>query len=170
MDISIRSVAGQSSISGQAFQPGQRVWSLLYRTEEGQLERVDLMPDEVETFSPEGSIICKWSQLIKEKEESEAEARRAALQSTEEIFLSLYEDTATADAESGETPLLEETRDRLKFFLALQLERKRILRALGGRRFLHVPSKREFVVPDLELTPEMLAGFQEEISLMGTLS
>lgn len=165
MDISIRSVDAVSALSGKPFSTGDRVWSYLYRTPDGQIERMDFLDDEQEQLEQEleGAVICKWSHRIKDKGASESEAKRAALQSADEVFLSLFEDIPDEEA----TPAVEETRARLKFFLALQLQRKRILKPLGGQRYKHMPTGRELAVPEIEITPELIASFQEEISLMG---
>lgn len=163
MDIAIRPVGKTSGLSETPFHPGDVVWSYLYRTSEGFIDRLDILEEERDQLELEGPVICRWSQQIKEKEVSEAEERRSALQSADEVFLSLFEEPG----ESEEAPMVDAARDRLKFFLALQLERKRILKPLGGRRFRHMPTKRELTVPDLEISPELIAGFQEEISLMG---
>jgi hypothetical protein len=112
---------------------------------------MDALEEEREELQLPEAVLCQWSHRMREPAVSEAEARRAALQSAEEVFLSLYEDGQ--DGEAGAA------RDQLKFFLALQLERKRVLRPLGGGHYRHVPSKREFTVPQLELTPELVAGF-----------
>ncbi len=161
MDIAIRSVDKVSALSGAEFVPGDLAWSYLYRSPEGILERVDILDGEQEQLELEGPVVCRWSHRIKDRETSEAEEKRAALQSADEVFLSLFEETGEED------PAAAESRERLKFFLALQLQRKRILRPLGGRRFKHMPSGRELTVPDLEITPELLAGFQGEIGHMG---
>ena len=163
MDIAIRSVGKNSGISETPFHPGDIVWSYLYRTGEGFIDRLDILEGEREQLQLEGPVICRWSQRIKEKGVSEAEEKRSALQSADEVFLSLFEE----GQEPAEEGLVDETRERLKFFLALQLERKRILKRLGGRRFRHMPTKRELTVPDMEITPELITAFQEEISLMG---
>lgn len=163
MDIAIRSVGEASGHSGNAFVPGDRVWSYLYRSPEGLIERLDVLEAERDQLPFEGGVICCWSQLIKEKGVSEAEERRAALQSADEVFLSLFE-ADEAEAADEET---SGARDRLKFFLALQLERKRVLKPLGGRRYRHMPTKRELVVPDMEITGELIASFQDEIASMG---
>jgi hypothetical protein len=163
MDIAIRSVGEASGQSGTAFVPGDCVWSYLYRSPEGLIERLDVLDGELEQLQLEGSVICRWSQRIKEKGVSEAEERRAALQSADDVFLSLFE---TEDSEEDEEGVAA-ARDRLKFFLALQLERKRILKPLGGRRFRHMPTKRELVVPDMAITGELIASFQDEIAQMG---
>ncbi|MEX0326757.1 MAG: hypothetical protein AB3N33_11790 [Puniceicoccaceae bacterium] len=163
MDIAIRSVGKLSGYSETPFHAGDVVWSYLYRTPEGFIDRLDILEQERDEVELEGAVICRWSQQIKEKGVTEAEEKRSALQSADEIFLSLFEEPA----EAGEAGLVDETRDRLKFFLALQLERKRILKRLGGQRFRHMPTKRELTVPDMEITPELISAFQEEISLMG---
>lgn len=142
-------------VSGQTFVPGDRVWSVLYRPVEGGIERADVLDDERDQLRLEGEVLCQWGHRIKEPEVSEAEERRAALQSREEIFLSLYE---AAEGDVEEMPEVRETRDRMKFFLSLELERKRILRPLGRGRYRHVASKRELVVPQLELTPDLVAS------------
>jgi hypothetical protein len=164
MDIAIRSVGEVSGRSERTFVPGDTVWSYLYRSAEGFIERLDIHSDEREGLELEGPVICRWSQLIKEKDVSEAEERRAALQSADEVFLSLFEENE--DGEEQDAAALE-ARERLKFFLALQLERKRILKPLGGRLFRHMPTKRELKVSDMAITPELIAAFQDEISLMG---
>ncbi|MGC9451085.1 MAG: hypothetical protein ACP5I4_06510 [Oceanipulchritudo sp.] len=163
MDISIRSVDDASALSGKPFAPGDRVWSYLFRTPAGQVERIDILEEERGQLELEGAVICKWGHRIKVKDTSESEARRAALQSADEVFLSLFEE----DAGEEMTEELVATRNRLKFFLALQLERKRVLKPLGNRRYRHMPTKREVTVPEIEISPEVIEQFREEISLMG---
>lgn len=164
MDISFRSVGDISALSGKAFEPGDTVWSCLFRRGDGELERLDVLQAERTSLQPEGQVICQWGHRIRPRQISEAEEKRAALQSAEDIFLSLYEsDEDTGDASDAAGA----TRDRLKFFLALQLERKRVLRGLGGGRYRHVASGRDLEVPQLEITPGLLQQFNEEIALMG---
>jgi hypothetical protein len=163
MDISIRSVGDASAVSGKAFSPGDRVWSCLFRSPEGLIERIDVLESEREELELGERVLCKWSHMIKPRMETEAEARRAALESADDVFLSLFEEPEP----ESEDAQLSGTRDRLKFFLALQLERKRLLKPMGNRRFRHVATGREVTVPDLGVTPELIQEFQGEISLMG---
>lgn len=165
MDISIRSVGETSAVSGEGFAPGDRVWSCLFRSPEGLIERLDVLESERHELDLGEQVLCKWSHTIKPKKETEAEARRAALESADDVFLSLFE----VPGEEGDDESLSATRDRLKFFLALQLERKRVLKPMGNRRFRHVATGREVTVPDLEVTPGLFQEFQSEISLMGTV-
>jgi len=163
MDISIRSVDEASALSGEPFVPGDLVWSYLYRGADGQLERMDIHEREREQLQLAGPVVCRWSQRIKDKGVTEAEERRAALQSADEVFLSLFDDIP----EGEDDPAAAEARERLKFFLALQLERKRVLKPLGSRRYKHMPTGRELSVPDREITADLLASFQKEIGQMG---
>ncbi|HSH09551.1 MAG TPA: hypothetical protein VK995_04140 [Oceanipulchritudo sp.] len=163
MDISIRSVDEASALSGEAFVPGDLVWSYLYRGADGQLERMDIHERELEQLQLPGPVVCRWSQRVKSRSATEAEERRAALQTADEVFLSLFDDIPEGEAD----PAALEARERLKFFLALQLERKRVLKPLGSRRYKHMPTKRELTVPDMEITSDLLASFQGEIGQMG---
>jgi hypothetical protein len=163
MDIAIKSVDEVSAISGKSFSPGDTVWSYLYHTAEGLLERMDILQEEQGQLDLEGAVICRWSQRIKDREATAAEERRAALQSADDIFLSLFDEIPGGE----DDPAAAESRQRLKFFLALQLERKRVLKPLGSRRFKHMPSARELSVPDMEITSDLLTRFQQEIALMG---
>ena len=160
MEISIRNVSDTSGISGRPFSPGDLVWSCLYRDEDGVLDRLDVHTEELEDWERGKSILCKWSQVIKKREATEAENKRAALQSTEEVFLSLYEEAEEEDKS------LTEARDRLKYFLAIQLERKRVLKPASAGKYRHVSSKREYNVPRLELTPELAVQFQKEMATL----
>ena len=165
MDIAIRSVGEVSAVSGEEFRPGDRVWSCLFRTAEGLVERLDVLESERDELEIGERVLCKWSHTIKPRVESEADARRAALESADDVFLSLFEDPKTDEGEAE----LGETRDRLKFFLALQLERKRVLKPLGNRRFRHVPTGREVSVPEIPVTQDLVRAFEKEISLMGNV-
>lgn len=162
MDLSIQSVGTESVLSGKPFAPGDRIWSVLYRSPEGGYERADVFEEEREDLKPEeGAILCQWGHRVKPVRTSEADEKRAELQTAEEVFLSLFE-ADEGDGEEAPAEGVKATRERLKFFLSLQLERKRILRPLGGGRYRHMPSKREFRVPQLELTPELVASHLKE--------
>ena len=161
MELSIQSVGTESVHSGKAFLPGDRIWSVLYRSAEGSFVRADVFEEEREALNPDGDILCQWGHRVKPVRTTEADGKRAELQTAEEVFLSLFE-TEEGDEEETAGEGVKAARDRLKFFLSLQLERKRILRPLGGGRYRHMPSKREFRVPQLELTPELVASHLKE--------
>ena len=174
MELNFRPVSTLSNHSEQTLDPGAIVVSFLYHDEaSGAVERFDVLESEEGECALPGNRICRWRHTIEEKDESEKEQKKQALQSTEEIFLSLYEesdpesDAEEENAAADETP--ERTRNVLKFFLALQLERKRILRQQGPGRFLHIKAKRLFQVPEIELTEDLIREFQEQLpSLVGS--
>ncbi len=149
MDIAIRPVAATCAVSGRPLAPGDRVWSVLARRPDGMLERIDVHADHQAALIAPGPVLCRWSQRVRAPAESAAAARRAALQSAEEVFLSLFDEPENGAAQGPAA----EARDRLKFFLALQLERKRLLKPIGPRRYRHAPTGREFTVPDFPITP-----------------
>lgn len=156
MELSIKTVGEVSSVSGVPFEVGDEVWSFLYRNSEGLLERADVLADERPELQLEGAFLCRWCFRIREKGATEAELKREALQNSEAVFLSLYDDES--EEASSEGPAGGLSREQLKFFLALQLERKRILRQLGPGQYRHMPSKRVFKVQAFEFTPELVAA------------
>ncbi|NBD37370.1 MAG: hypothetical protein GVY10_02245, partial [Verrucomicrobia bacterium] len=100
MDWSVGKVSSASTLSGETFEVGERVCSLLFLSPDGGLERVDVREEERGQVGERGRLLCRWSHLIKPKPDDPAEERRAALQSAEESFLALYEDTEE-EAEEG---------------------------------------------------------------------
>lgn len=140
--------ARQSSLSERPFAEGQQVRSLLCRDGTGQLARRDLHPDE--DLSPDGDkVIAQWWRTYHSHAE-EKERARAAVQSAEDLFLDLAarEETAGTGEEAAETDLRE-----LHYFLALHLERKRVLRpqegetADGHASWLHRRSGQVYSLP-----------------------
>lgn len=170
MDWTVGRIAGESSVSGKPLEAGARVWSYLYLDGDGAVQRMDVLAEEVEAVERPRQLLCCWQSTVKAKETSAAAERQAALESAEASFLALFE-----EAEGGESGAEEDVagderaesvhaaRERLTFILALQLERKRILRPLGRGRYLHVASKREFTVPQPELTTELIRGLREDV-------
>lgn len=156
MELSIRTVGELSTISGTPFAVGDEVWSYLYRGNEGQIERADVLAQEREELQLEGLFLCRWSHRIRERGATEAELKREALQNSEAVFLSLFEDPEVETPTESDASGL--TREQLKFFLAIQLERKRVLRRLSAGTYRHVALKRVFEVEEFAFTPELVAA------------
>ncbi len=152
MDWTTKPLARVSSLSGQPFNEGDRVVSLLRR--DGELfERLDYLESELtaETM-PGGEILGRWNRVVKPAPASQKQAREQELAGAEEMFLALV-----ADEQAEEDP------DRLALLqmLALTLERRRVLKALGQAQdgvqpYLHLPTKTEMSVQVVDLTPEQL--------------
>lgn len=194
MEWQIEPPARVSSLNGQPFEPGQRVVTLLFLDEKGQLQRFDLHEGEPweELLRSGTRELGRWVRLIKEPGKGR-EAARAALQTTEELFLGLFGLAAPSAGgeESGEVsglpPAGAEAREfsgqgevpvsgrsepepgnlaALKHLLALQLERKRVLRPLGKRAlegfqdYRHARSGQVVPVPVVPLDPRTVAHIQ----------
>ncbi len=165
MDFSLRSVARQSPLSGRTFEPGDGVESFLFRQEDGELERVDLHQDEVGQWQAPGAVLCRWRHKVRDRDDADANARRSALLSAEELFFALLE--AEASSKEG-SEAAEVVRDRrvLLTLLALLLERRRAIKARRGGKGLywHPGTKRELRITPMNLTPEEILSVQEQLA------
>src|SRR6185503_847477 len=112
-------------------------------------------------FAPEGHIACRWAHVFKPRAAGE-NADRALKLTAENLFVTL------ADPTTEPTP--ENT--RLVQFLALMLERKKILRPRGRtvdglrNRLEHAKTKQIFEVPVGELTSEFFVAVQEQLTVL----
>jgi hypothetical protein len=162
MEMHLQPLATACFVSGEPFLEGARVASYLVRTGPAMdIVRYDLLESRVEGFSPEGILACRWVHPYKPRRSGENPDRALKL-TAENLFVTL------ADPTTEPTP--ENT--RLVQFLALMLERKRILKprgpsADGARvRYEHAKSKAIFEVPAGELTPEFFVAVQEQLSVL----
>lgn len=147
----IKPMAKKSFFSEKIFSEGDLVSTYLFRNAEGELDRVDILLEEEDQFSPPERLLGKWTQETEDINDGR-EKQQLALKSAEELFLSLYSD----DVEKNEENAI------LKQLLALKLERKRILRGTGYRagqtaqEFLHIKTKVLYEVPLDMFDPEKL--------------
>lgn len=160
MEWHIKTIARKSSLSGEAFEPGDRVVCLIYMDGRlGELGRADLKPEEIKGFVIPGEVLGRWSRVVKDPDDEAANARETTA-SAEDFFFSLFEN---ADPEAREES------DILKHLLSLMLERKRVLRAViprqteGEQTYLHVKSKREVVVPIVDISTELMLKIEDTI-------
>jgi hypothetical protein len=162
MEMHLQPLAPACLVSGEPFVEGARVASFLVRTGPAmEIVRYDLLEAHAGNFSPEGVLACKWVQVFKPRRAGENPDRALKL-TAENLFVTL------ADPTTEPTP--ENT--RLVQFLALMLERKRILKPRGRsadgerNRYEHVKSKAIFEVPVGELTAEFFVAVQEQLSVL----
>ena len=162
MDLNLQPLAHVCHITSLPFEDGQRVASFLVN-EPGAPEvmRYDLLESEIAKFTPKGQLVCSWVHPYKTRRSGDSAAKALKL-TTETLFLTL--------ADPAPEPSDENT--RLMLFLALMLERKRVLRprgktADGARvRYEHSRSKQIFELPADELTPEFFVRVQEQLSVL----
>lgn len=162
MDLQLQPLATQCAVSGEPFTPGARVASHLVRMGAAlEIMRFDVLETHLSGFRPEGFVACRWVQPFKPRRAGENPDRALKL-TAENLFVTL------ADPTTEPTP--ENT--RLLQFLALMLERKKILRPRGPsadglrQRYEHAKSKAIFEVPAGELTAEFFVAVQEQLSVL----
>lgn len=163
MDLTFSPLAAQCRLTGRAFAAGERVVSYLGRDATGAVVRLDVAP-EAETrddFARPPVVLCRWVQAYKPRASHENPERALKL-SAESLFLALA-DPANEPAEEN-VPLLR--------FLALMLERKRLLKPRGrtadGARdiFEHAGTRQRYEVPAGELTPEFFLRVQSQLGVL----
>jgi hypothetical protein len=161
MELNLQPRASSCFVSGEPFREGDRVASLLARTDAGEIVRYDALEAHAAELAPAGFVACRWVQVYKAHAKDENPDRTLKL-TAENLFLTL------ADPATLSTP---ET-DRLVRFLALLLERKRLLRPKGaapdGLRDLyeHAKTKQLHEVPAIELTSEFFIAVREQLSVL----
>jgi hypothetical protein len=140
MELPLQPTSVTCSVTGAAFEPGDCVVSFLLRDPaSGELRRLDCLEAAEQTAGLVGELLCRWKRLFKPAVRGSDHEREIKL-TAESLFLSLADD---ADAGAN---------GPMKQFLALLLERKRVIKARGrspGGNLLyeHMRSKRMIEVP-----------------------
>ncbi|HEY1791807.1 MAG TPA: hypothetical protein VGG34_02740 [Opitutaceae bacterium] len=161
MELNLQPRAEACCVSGQPFREGDRVASLLVIVEGGAVARYDALEAAAASLSPAGFVACRWVQAYKPRAREENRDRAIKL-TAENLFVTLADPSTQASPET----------DRLVRFLALLLERKRILRPRGtspdGSRelFEHARTKQVFEVAALQLTPEFFTAVQGQLAVL----
>jgi hypothetical protein len=160
MEWQIKTIARNSTFSGEAFKPGDQVVSLIFKGKEvGELGRADLQLDEVEAFGLSEEVLGRWVRVVKDPND-EITAVKETMASAEDFFFSLFE---------NESPDTKEESDMLKHLLSLMLERKRVIRVIGDRRsigeqsYLHVKTKQLIQVPIVDISTELMLKIEDTI-------
>ena len=161
MELNLQPRAHACLVSGRPFTEGERVVSFLVRGADGALSRCDVLAERAAEFSPPGFVVCRWARVFK-PETKEENAERALKFTAENLFLTLADPATEPSAENA----------RLIQFLALMLERKKLLRARGRssdgvcNTFEHLRTKQLYEVPAGDLTPEFFAAIQVQLGAL----
>lgn len=161
MELNLQPRAQACLVSGRPFAEGERVVSFLVRGADGALARCDVLAERAGEFNPPGFVVCRWTRVFKPAAKEE-NAERTLKFTAENLFLTL--------ADPATEPSTENL--RLIQFLALMLERKRLLRARGrspdGARtiFEHLRTKQLYEVSAGDLTPEFFAAIQAQLGAL----
>lgn len=160
MDMHLQPPATTCFVTGQPFVEGDRVASFLVRAASLEVVRYDLNETQVSQFTPEGFVACRWVHVFKPR--SHENSDRTLKLNAENLFITLSDPTNELNTEST----------RLVQFLALMLERKKLLRPKGrstdGTKnvYEHAKTKQLFEVPVGELTPEFFVAVQEQLTVL----
>jgi hypothetical protein len=160
MEMHLQPASTTCFISGQPLVEGDRVASFLVRAASLEVVRYDLLEAQAAQFTPEGFVACRWTHVFKPR--SHENSDRALKLNAENLFITLVDPTNELTAEST----------RLVQFLALMLERKKLLRPKGrstdGTKniYEHAKTKQMFEVPVGELTPEFFVAVQEQLTVL----
>jgi len=160
MDWQIKPLSKKSSLSGADLSVGDEVVSFVYIGENSLIERIDILKNELDNTPLPQNVIGKWERKVSESpEQDEKFARKLALASSEDLFISLF------DNESVDAP----QKDIIKMLLALQLERKRILKSSahpqnGIQTYIHTASKREFQVRQIDIDDNLIINIQSQLN------
>ena len=148
------------SAAGSEIKAGDDVVCAVFVDALGNLDRADFLKSEFDESLVGGKIVGRWERTVSANpEEDERMARKMSLASSEDFFLSLYDENSGVQT--------EET-DIVKQMLALLLEHKRVLRAQGRpsggvQKYLHVASSRIFEVPQKNLDESLIIKIQSQL-------
>jgi len=161
MEMNLKPRAASCFVSGHTFREGDRVASLLARTDSGSVVRYDTLEAHAGSLRPEGFVACSWVQVFRPPAKDENPERALKL-SAESLFLALADPATEASPETA----------RLVRFLALLLERKKLLRPRGrtpdGLRdiYEHSRTRQLFEVPAIDLSPEFFIAVREQLTVL----
>ncbi len=162
MEWHITPIARKSFHSEVEFAKDDAIACALVKTEEGELVRVDVLISEANKVEMPGKVLCRWTQIFKPKPTDGKEEAEALKLTADNLFISLFE--------GEEEGTLSEENAELKHFLGLMLERRRVLRVKARTRkytrYVHRSTKREFLVPAVDLDPQFFLENEEKLSFL----
>ncbi|MCF3652019.1 hypothetical protein [Synoicihabitans lomoniglobus] len=149
-------------VTGNEFVEDERVVSHLVRqASDGEIVRLDVKEESEPEFETPGRVVCRWTHPFKPKLLQENPERDLKL-TAETLFLTLADPNAELSPDDS----------RLVQFLALMLERKRMIKPRGrtadGAKdiYEHRGSKTRCEVPVGELNPAFFIAVQEQLSVL----
>ena len=161
MEMNLQPLATTCFVSGDPFIDGERVVSHLMQSETMEIMRYDVLESQLGEFLADGTLVCSWAKPYNPRVKGENPERELKL-TAENLFITL--------ADPSNEPSEENT--RLVLFLALMLERKRLLRPKGLNAtrdktiYEHAKSKERYEVEVGEYDPAFFIAVQEQLSVL----
>jgi hypothetical protein len=161
MELTLHPLAKTCHACGRAFAEGDRVVSRLVREPSGEIARHDVLASEDANYTKPAFVFCTWTIAFKAKRAEENAGRTLKL-TAENLFVTLADPLAEPDEMN--TPMLQ--------FLALLLERKKILRPRGlsadkqRQVFEHAKTHQMYEVPVGTLDEAFFVRIQGQLDLL----
>jgi hypothetical protein len=162
MDLNLPGLTATCFVTGNAFVEDDRVVSHLVRVEgETAVMRYDVHAASTGSFETPGRVVCRWTQGFKPKAIHENAERDLKL-TAETLFLTLADPLNELSDEDA----------RLVQFLALMMERKRVIKPKGRSAdgvktiYEHRGTKARYEVPMGNLDPAFFIAVQEQLSVL----
>jgi hypothetical protein len=161
MELNLEPLATACVVSGQPFVEGDRVLSYLIRKPDQTMVRADILSANIAHYGPPGVVVCRWAHIFKPRAQGE-NADRALKLTAETLFLTLVD------------PLTEPTPENLRMlqFLALMLERKKLLKPKGltpdreRTIYEHAKTKQRFEISADDLDPAFFMQIQQQLGVL----
>ena len=164
MELNLHPIATKCFVSGRDFAENDRIACYLAREASGEVIRRDLLELEDGRFMPPAFIYCRWVVAFKQRKAGGNPALTLKL-TADNLFLTLADPANEPNATN--TPLLQ--------FLALMLERKKLIKSRGisedGQRqiYEHMATHQLYEVPLGDLNVDFFQKIQEHLGvLVGT--
>lgn len=161
MELTLHPLAKHCRASGRAFAEGDRVVSHLVREENGEVARHDVHAAEDAGYAKPAFVFCSWTHPYKARR-SEENPDRAMKLTAENLFVTLAD--PLAEPNEANTPMLQ--------FLALMLERKKILKPRGltadreRQVFEHARTHQRYEIPAGVLDEAFFVKIQGQLDLL----
>jgi hypothetical protein len=161
MELTLHPLAKICRVSSRPFAEGERVVSRLVREESGEIARHDVLASEDAAYVPPPFVFCTWTLAYKAKR-AEENPERAMKLTAENLFVTLAD--PSAEPSDANTPMLQ--------FLALMLERKKILKPRGKtpdgarQRYEHAKTHQMYEVPAGTLDEAFFVNIQGQLDLL----
>lgn len=161
MELTLQPLAKTCRASGRPFAENDRVVCHLVREAGGEIGRHDVLATEDAAYAKPAVVFCTWTVAYKAKRAEENPGRALKL-TAESLFLTLAD--TSAEPNEANTPLLQ--------FLALLLERKKVIRPRGttpdGARnvYEHARSHQLYEIPVGILDEAFFIKIQGQLDLL----
>ena len=161
MELTLHPLSKTCRASGRPFAEGDRVVCHLVREASGEVGRHDVLATEDAAYGKPAFVFCTWTVAYKAKRADENPGRTLKL-TAESLFLTLAD--PLAEPNEANTPMIQ--------FLALLLERKKILRPRGTTAdrtrqiFEHAKSHLNYEVPVGTLDEAFFVKIQGQLDLL----